>query len=65
MTIEKPALVEFVRRNFPDLRSTLNKLQGYKSEGTSKITLNDVKKFSMEYKVDVKYDYNSFLITKE
>tara|TARA_S200002703_G_C3735768_1_gene226184 strand:- start:251 stop:910 length:660 start_codon:yes stop_codon:yes gene_type:complete len=27
--------------------------------------LNDVKKFSMEYKVDVKYDYNSFLITKE
>ena len=27
--------------------------------------LNDVKKFSKEYKVDVKYDYNSFLITKE
>jgi replication factor C small subunit len=50
MTIEKPALVEFVRRNFPDLRSTLNKLQGYKSEGTSKITLNDVKKFNSVYK---------------
>ena len=28
MVIEKPALVEFVRRNFPDLRTTLNKLQG-------------------------------------
>ena len=27
--------------------------------------LNDVKKFSKEYKVDVKYDYNSFLITKD
>jgi hypothetical protein len=27
--------------------------------------LNDVKKFSKEYKVDVKYNYNSFLITKE
>jgi DNA polymerase III delta prime subunit len=50
MTIEKPALVEFVRRNFPDLRSTLNKLQGYKSEGTNKITLNDVKKFNSVYK---------------
>jgi hypothetical protein len=46
MTIEKPALVEFVRRNFPDLRSTLNKLQGYKTQGTKKITLEDVKKFN-------------------
>jgi len=27
--------------------------------------LNDVKKFSKKYKVDVKYDYNSFLITKK
>lgn len=50
MTIEKPALVEFVRRNFPDLRTTLNKLQGYNSEGTSNITLNDVKKFNSVYK---------------
>jgi DNA polymerase III delta prime subunit len=50
MTIEKPALVEFVRRNFPDLRSTLNKLQGYKTQGTKKITLEDVKKFNSVYK---------------
>ncbi len=50
MTIEKPALVEFVRRNFPDLRSTLNKLQGYKSQGTNNITVNDVKKFNSVYK---------------
>ena len=50
MTIEKPALVEFVRRNFPDLRTTLNKLQGYKTQGTSNITLEDVKKFNSVYK---------------
>ncbi len=50
MTIEKPALVEFVRRNFPDLRSTLNKLQGYKTQGTTNITAEDVKKFNSVYK---------------
>jgi replication factor C small subunit len=50
MTIEKPALVEFVKRNFPDLRTTLNKLQGYKTQGTSNITAEDVKKFNSVYK---------------
>ena len=50
MTIDKPALVEFVKRNFPDLRSTLNKLQGYKTQGTSNITTEDVKKFNSVYK---------------
>lgn len=50
MTIEKPALVEFVKRNFPDLRTTLNKLQGYKSQGTQNITAADVKKFNSVYK---------------
>lgn len=50
MTIEKPALVEFVKRNFPDLRSTLSKLQGYKSQGTVNIGLDDVKRFNSVYK---------------
>ena len=50
MTIEKPALVEFVRRNFPDLRATLNKLQGYKTQGNTNITVEDVKKFNSVYK---------------
>lgn len=50
MTIEKPALVEFVKRNFPDLRSTLNKLQGYKSQGTINIGIEDVKRFNSVYK---------------
>lgn len=50
MSIEKPALVEFVKRNFPDLRSTLNKLQGYKSQGTTNITVDDVVRFNSVYK---------------
>lgn len=50
MTIEKPALVEFVRRNFPDLRSTLNKLQGYKTQGTNNVTVDDVMRFNSVYK---------------
>lgn len=50
MSIEKPALVEFVRRNFPDLRSTLNKLQGYKTQGATNITVSDVKRFNSVYK---------------
>jgi len=50
MTIEKDALVEFVRRNFPDLRSTLNKLQGYKTQGTHTISIDDVKRFNSVYK---------------
>jgi len=49
MTIEKPALVEFVRRNFPDLRNTLNRLQGFKTQGTNNITVTDVKKFNSVY----------------
>lgn len=50
LEIEKDALVEFVRRNFPDLRTTLNKLQGFKTQGTSKITVNDVKRFNSIFK---------------
>ena len=50
LTIEKDALVEFVRRNFPDLRTTLNKLQGYKSQGTTNIGIEDVKRFNSVYK---------------
>jgi DNA polymerase III delta prime subunit len=45
MEIEKDALIELVRRKFPDLRSTINVLQGYHAEGKTKITFDDVKKF--------------------
>lgn len=50
LTIQKDALVEFVRRNFPDLRSTLNKLQGFKTQGTTDITVGDVKRFNSVFK---------------
>jgi len=50
LKIEKPALLEFVRRNFPDLRDTLNKLQGFKSQGTLDIKVEDVKRFNSVYK---------------
>lgn len=50
MDIEKEALIELVRRKFPDLRSTISTLQGYHAEGKSKITLEDVKKFQGVYK---------------
>lgn len=50
MQIEKPALLEFVRRNFPDLRNTLNKLQGFKAQGTMDIKVEDVKRFNSVYK---------------
>jgi DNA polymerase III delta prime subunit len=48
--IEKPALVELVRRKFPDLRNTLTVLQGYLAEGKTLITLDDVKKFHGVFK---------------
>ena len=50
LSIDKDALVEFVKRNFPDLRSTLNKLQGFKTQGTTNITLSDVKRFNSVFK---------------
>jgi DNA polymerase III delta prime subunit len=45
MKIEKDALIELVRRKFPDLRSTISAIQGYHAEGKDNITFDDVKKF--------------------
>lgn len=50
MTIEKDAMVELVRRKFPDLRATIKALQGYHAEGVSNITLDTVVKFHGVYK---------------
>jgi len=50
LTIDKDALVELIKRKFPDMRSILNTLQGFKSSGITKITLTDVKKFNSIYK---------------
>lgn len=47
---DKEALVEFVKRKFPDMRSMLNSLQGYFDEDILHITLENVKKFHSVYK---------------
>jgi replication factor C small subunit len=48
--IDKHAAVELVKRKFPDLRNMLNQLQGFKSQGIEKVTVEDIKKFSSVYK---------------
>jgi DNA polymerase III delta prime subunit len=48
--MDKHAIVELVKRKFPDLRSMLNTIQGYYSQGQRVITLDDVKKFNSVYK---------------
>jgi replication factor C small subunit len=48
--IDKYAAVELVKRKFPDLRNMLNQLQGFKSQGIEKVTVEDIKKFSSVYR---------------
>jgi len=50
MEIDKDALLELVQRKFPDLRNTINVIQGYFAEGVKKITLKDVTTFHGVYK---------------
>jgi DNA polymerase III delta prime subunit len=57
--IEKAALVELVKRKFPDMRNTLTVLQGYIAEGKKLITIDDVKKFNGVYKDIYELIFNS------
>lgn len=50
MKFTKEALVEFVKRKFPDMRSMLNSLQGYYNEGKKELDIEDIKKFHGVYK---------------
>jgi DNA polymerase III delta prime subunit len=50
MSIEKDALIELTKRKFPDMRSIINILQGFYTEGKMKITLVDIKKFHGVFK---------------
>jgi replication factor C small subunit len=50
--MDNVAILELVKRKFPDLRNMLNVLQGFKSQGKDKITVEDIKKFNGAY-VDV------------
>lgn len=50
ISIEKEAMLELVRRKFPDLRSILNTIQGYYSQGKLMITVEDIKRFNSIYR---------------
>ena len=50
LDIDKHAILELVKRKFPDLRNMLNVLQGFHSQGKTKITIDDIKKFNSVYK---------------
>ena len=47
--IEKDALIEFTRRNFPDMRRMLNKIQTWYLSGIKSITINDIKQLNYSY----------------
>jgi DNA polymerase III delta prime subunit len=44
------ALKEFIKRNFPDMRAMINKIQNWQTSGKNKITLNEIK--------DLNYSFN-------
>ena len=50
LEMDKHAMVELVKRKFPDLRSILTTIQGYHSQGITRITVEDVKKFNSIFK---------------
>jgi phage-related protein len=57
--MDKMAMLELVKRKFPDLRSILTTIQGYYSQGITKITVEDVKKFNSMYKDVFELVFNS------
>jgi len=50
LTIENAALYELIKRKFPDMRSMLNSIQGFKNQKIEKITVADVIKFNSIFK---------------
>jgi len=47
--IEKPALLEFVKRNFPDMRKILNKVQSWYIMGIKKVEIEDIKQLNYSF----------------
>lgn len=47
--ISKEALVEFIKRNFPDMRVILNKIQSFYIKGLKKIEVEDIKSINYAY----------------
>ena len=50
MSIDKDALIELTKRKFPDMRSIVNILQGFYTEGKKHIALSDIKRFHGVFK---------------
>ena len=49
ITIDQDAAIEFVNRNFPDMRTILNKIQSFYSKGIKEIKLEDIKEINYTY----------------
>jgi len=49
ITIDKPALIEFIKRNFPDMRKILNKIQSWYIQGITEIKLEDIRQLNYSY----------------
>jgi len=47
--IEKAALIELVKRNFPDMRGILNKLQSWKIQGITEVTIENIKQLNYSF----------------
>ncbi len=56
---ENDAIKELIKRNFPDMRAMINKIQNWHTSGRNKITLNEIK--------ELNYSFNSLfeLLTKK
>jgi len=50
METTKEALVELVKRNFPDIRRIVSSLQGLKQEGVTKLSVDDVSRYRGAYR---------------
>jgi hypothetical protein len=49
ITIAQDAAIEFVKRNFPDMRSLMNKMQSFYLKGITEIKLEDIKTLNYSY----------------
>jgi len=48
--IERDALAEFIKRNFPDMRSIVNKIQTFVIQGITEIKTEDIKTLNYSYR---------------
>lgn len=49
INITQDAAIEFVKRNFPSMRSIVKKIQSFRDKGISEISINDIKTLNYTY----------------